>query len=215
MDFEKMVNSKFYTITDWLYKLFLLNAYGFLLNVFGLIIFAFMPAIIAIYLVVNELIHGKDFPLLKTYFKAFKKVYFRSQKLFVVYLITSGILYLNFKVYSENPSPDLFYQVGILVTLFLGVLAIISLIHLLPLFIYFPTVPIHKLILASIKVAIAYPITTILLILAIIPTTILSFLLPPAAAFICISFPAYLQLVIVKPKYALFKKDSEMLSIEI
>jgi uncharacterized membrane protein YesL len=83
-----------------------------------------------------------------------------------------------------------------------------------PLSIYFPKLSVIKLIKYSFVVSLAYPVTTALLVVAIIPTTLLTYFLPQTAAFVLIAVPAYFQLVIVKPVYSRLLNDSKMLTID-
>ena len=92
------------TFTNKLYAFFNVASYivfanmlMFFVSIFGLVIFTFMPALVALYIMINSLYFKSNYPIVKSFFKIFKKEYIRSQRIFMALLIMG--LIIGFDIY--------------------------------------------------------------------------------------------------------------------
>ena len=95
MDFDKFVNSKFYSVFDYIYKLTIINILLVVTNVFTLVIFGLMPSLISAGIIIKDIKEGKDVNIIKSYFVNFKMVYKKSILLNIFFLMILFVFSFN------------------------------------------------------------------------------------------------------------------------
>lgn len=75
-----------------LYKLIVVNTLFIGFNIIGVGVLSFMPALIAMFVIVQTIQKEEEYPLLKSFWNVFKKEYLKSQVVFIILLLIGGIL---------------------------------------------------------------------------------------------------------------------------
>lgn len=169
MKYEKFYNSRFFSFFEFLYKLVLLNAVTVTFCVLGLFMFSFMPALIALIIIIRSVKNGNAFPLLGTYVRCFFKNYIKSFKLSVFYIMLGFVFAFNtYFFYDALLEHQGFINAVLYYTsLFVDLILILAVINACFVYVYFPNLNNRKIIKYSFILLRAIP-TQALLITALI-----------------------------------------------
>jgi len=148
MKFQKLYNSRIYSVFDFFYRLIILNLITVFFGILGLFVFSLMPALVALIIVIRSLKGDKSFPLLSTYVNAFFKNYTNVLKLSLFYLVSGLVLIFNtyffYLAFIENGGivNEIFYYFA----LFIDLIFILSYINACFVYVYFPNLNNFKII---------------------------------------------------------------------
>ncbi|MDF2698704.1 MAG: hypothetical protein K0Q49_260 [Haloplasmataceae bacterium] len=215
MNFESFINGKVYEAFNWIFKMLLINLLWLITTVLGLGIFTFMPATIALFILVKSVINNEEVPIIKTFFKIVKKEYIKSQKIFLVLLIIGSIIYFNFKFYLRINS--LLTSVGIVIIFMILIFYILICTHICIVYIYYPHVKVFRTFKLAFLISMLYAFKTFLIIAVnvIIGFLLLYFkILFAFAPLIFMSLFAYITLSLLNTNYSKLVKDNEILTVK-
>ena len=213
--FERYTNSKLYVFFDILYTIILVNMLWLAVSMSGLIIFTFMPATVAVYLIMLNINQEGELKPFKAFFRIFKKEYIKSQKVFLLMALIGFVVITNTVFYYTNlETLTLIHGIGLFTMALILIAYTSACIHVIPVYIYFPELGVVKTVKNAFFLGFAYPFRTFLAlvssVLVILITTIIQTLLP----FFLISIIALITLFIIKNKYDILRKDSETLRLK-
>lgn len=218
MDFDKFVNSKIYSIFDYIYKLSILNMLIVITNIVTLVIFGLFPSLVSASIVIKDIKEGKDVKVLKSYFANFKFVYKKSMFLNFFYLIAIFIfsfnIYYFYMLLGTNNNFIIYF--AMFMFLFLDVLFILALLHSIHVFIFFPYLDGNKIIKYSLLFVVSYVLKNILLIMLLISFIILGMLFIYMVPVIIITLFMYVFLLLFYFEYKSYitKENNVILNCE-
>lgn len=213
--FERYVNSKLYSFFDKLYIIVLINLLWLFFSLIGLVVFAFMPATVAVYLIALNIRKDIEIKPFRTFINIFKKEYIKSQKVFLMVLILGVIVYTNTIFYVNNLEIWTgIHLVGLIVMGLIMIAYVSMLIHLIPVYIYFPELKPYQIIKNAFLLGFAYPLRTFLALVLMLIIVFITTVIQPLLPFFLIAVIALVSLRIVKDKYVMLRKDKPTLNIE-
>ncbi|WP_217586545.1 YesL family protein [Lentibacillus saliphilus] len=107
--------------SDWFMRIVKLNVTWLLFSVVGLLVFSVFPATYAAFVVTNRWVEGDaDIPIWKTFVKAFKTGYWRSQVLGTIISIGFLIIYVDIQFFKSLEAALLGQGVQILLLILLA-----------------------------------------------------------------------------------------------
>lgn len=218
MDFNKIINSKTYNVLDLLFKLLIVNVLWVVMSTIGLGVLTIMPASIATYVIINSLIFDRHFPIFKSFFIIFKKEYWRAQKLFIALLFIGFIVYMDIDFFYQLvvDQPSAFSSALALLSLFFGFLYLLILIHIGPVYIYFPKLSTGQMIKLSLLMGFRHIFLSIFILLLLALSIVVVRYLPILGSMVVLfSFAlfVYLSLRYLRPKYESLIHGSEPLMV--
>ena len=148
MRFEKFFNSKVFIAFEYLYVIIISNLLFVLSFVLGLGIFSFMPALISLVIMLKTHDSTTEFPLLSVYVKSFMKNYWKSMKVFLLFLIGIVVFTFNtvFFYFSLEESDTFFFAISFYMMLILDVVLLFAMINAAFVYVYFPNLSVKKII---------------------------------------------------------------------
>ncbi|MGI6781329.1 MAG: DUF624 domain-containing protein [Acholeplasmataceae bacterium] len=220
MFFEKFLNSKFYAVIEMIVKIVWLNIITLITSVLGLFLFTFGPALLSGVYVAKLIINKYEGPILKVYFKAFKRFYKKGTLIFLIY---SGLLILfSFNVYffleKMNQNFLWFDLIAFLITILLLMLTIPGLIHSLLIFSCFEKNSIKSLIIDGFKLSMAFILNGILFSIVLTAIIVLALVVPLTiflVSFVTLVFAV--EVIMFRPydKIEFFDKKSTKIADEL
>ena len=137
--FEKYTSSKFFTFFELLYYLIILNILWLFTSFLGFIILTIFPASIAVYLFILHRKEVRDFKFFRTFFTIIKREYIKSQKVFIILFFIGLVLISNLMFYYNNLEVlTTLHFIGLMMTLLMGLAYLLTWIHIIPVYIFFP-----------------------------------------------------------------------------
>lgn len=92
------INTKFYRLMEWIWRLAYLNLLWLGFSLLGLVIFGLFPATTALYTVLRKWLKGEpDVQIFKTFFDAYKNDFIKANGLGYILLGVGYILWFNFR----------------------------------------------------------------------------------------------------------------------
>lgn len=148
MRFEKFFNSKVFIAFEYLYVIIISNLLFVLSFVLGLGIFSFMPALISLVIMLKTHDSTTEFPLLSVYVKSFMKNYWKSMKVFLLFLIGIVVFTFNtlFFYFALEESDTFFFAISFYMMLILDVVLLFAMINAAFVYVYFPNLSVKKII---------------------------------------------------------------------
>ncbi len=218
MNFERIVNSKFYNFLSTLYNYVIINMIWFFLSFIGLGIFTIFPAMLCVYILINTYLNEQDFPIFKTFFKVFGKIYWKAQKVFIVFFMIGIILYFNVRIYYFQVVNQITFinSIGFWITCIIILIYFLALIQVFYIFLYFPEYKTFKTIKFAFLMAIGYLFSSLLILILTIAAFFVIFLYPilfPLIFIILISALTYVSLILIKPKYQKILPNKKALDV--
>jgi len=203
MNFDKFVNSRIFSFFELVYRLIILNLVTVLTIILGLGIFTFMPALVALVIVVRSLKHDTDFPILRAFIISFKANYWRVFKLSWFYLLIGVILIFN--TYFFYSSVIEYQQVLNLIifymTLILDGIFILAFINACFVRVYFPNLNNKKVFKYSFVLLRAITFQAIIIFIMIISAVFIFFVIPYVFIFIMFSSYTYFINLMIRNSY--------------
>lgn len=152
---------------DYFTKLVTINFIWFFTSFLGFQIFTLFPASVAGYVLVKSLQSRIEFPLFRSFIAVFKKEYVKSQKVMLLVLLMGLLiaydLYYFFIRYRNEP--NLFYLFGLSLFSLASLLFLMALIHLFPVYIYFPHYTAIRVLTKAFRMAVTHPFSSFYLLL--------------------------------------------------
>lgn len=94
-----------FAMTEWITKLAYLNLLWLGFSLLGLGIFGFFPATVSMFTVVRKWMIGEtDIPIFQTFWRTYKKEFFKSNGMGLIVLIVSGLIVLDLVFMNNNGS---------------------------------------------------------------------------------------------------------------
>ena len=209
MNYEKKVNSKLHIFFDWLYKLLIMNVLTFF---FSILIVTFLPAITAMNATIKY--DMNDTRIFRCYFSNFKRYFWKSFKIELLFLVVGLIVFYAFYFYSygifnqeDTPYYNVFkiiFQVGVAVILLLGIIIVLMCLHLPLLIITFESLTVMETIKTAFYIVFRYFLTTLIL-LAMFILKIIGTIAAPIWLLVGISLPTLLGIKLTYPVYYKFE----------
>ncbi|WP_026559764.1 YesL family protein [Bacillus sp. J37] len=170
----KVLNiTKFYLLLEWVMWLAYINLLWIGSALIGLIVFGIFPATVAMFTVIRHLLlkdtTGKQ--ILKTFALTYKREFFKSNVIGLIFTAIGYLLYLDF-LYIQNMTGTTYYmfQIGLI---FISIIYFISLLYIVPVYVHYD-LKFHQYFRHALLIGILSPITTMLIVIGL---TILYFLL--------------------------------------
>lgn len=203
MNYEKKINSKIYIFFDWLYKLLVMNLFTI---IFCCLIVTFLPAITAMNATIKYDINETG--IIRNYFSNFKRYFFKSFKIELLFLILIAIVGYGFYFYSaSNIDSHVFiiiFQIGIAVMMLCGLIILLIALHLPLLIITFENLTVMETIKIAFYIVFRYFITTLIL-LAMFIVKIVGTIAAPIWFLVGLSLPTLLGIKLTYPVYYKFE----------
>lgn len=206
---DNFTNTKIYSFFESVYRLIVLNLLTVLTAVLGLGIFSFMPALVALIILVRSLSHDTDFPLITTYWKALKKNYFRVLKLsffyFIIgllFLFNTYFFYLALLEWKGVLNEIIFYG-----TLIMDGILAVAFVNACFIYVYFPNLNNRKIIRYSFVLLRAIPMRAVIIFFMVLAAVYGLYIIPLAMVFLLFSFFAYLMNLMIRNVYSRLVAD--------
>lgn len=203
MKFEKLYNSKFYAFFETLYRLIVLNFIFLIFVALGLVVFSFIPAAVALIVVLRSMNHESEFPLVKTFYRGFIANFKKTLGLSGFFLLLGAVLsfntyffYLGFLEYQALVNELIFNF-----SLILDGIFIISLINACFIRVYFPNLNNRKTIKYSFVLLRAAPLQFILVFAMTILSVYVIYTVPIISLAFWMSLCFYVINRLLKNKY--------------
>ena len=219
MESNQMFNSKYYHTLDTLTKVAVINILWFITSLVGIGVFTFMPATVAVFVLMKEMVDKNDTPVFKPFYRIFGKEYLKSQGVFLVLLLIALILANNFITYYNQAleAQRMIFSIAFYATSFLILLYIMTLLHVFLIYIYFPHYKVFRILKFAFIVSFLFPFRTILLILFNMGFLLIFVFIPQTSILfplVFIGLSAYISLRVLGPKYDLIAKNSNPLRVD-
>jgi|SRR5690554_4596167 len=214
---NKTFNDKLYFVLNILFYLVITNLVMFFLSLIGLVVLTFMPALIALVIIVNSVYFKQEFPVLKTFAKIFIKEYVRSQKLFLVLAIIGLIIGFDIHFFYLRINDNFINLVFLWLFIFIAILFILMLTHVLHVYIYFPNFNTFEIIKMSLLLSITNLINSILIIAITIGLLYLFVRIPFISGFIPIIYFSgieYIKAFLINNKILKLTNENRPLLVE-
>lgn len=125
-----------YATLDWITKLAYLNILWMFFTVLGLIVFGLFPATAATFAVVRRWVIGEtDIPVFKTFWKVYKKEFFKSNLLGYILLVIGLILYIDIRIF--NTSSNSFVNLLAIPAVGMMIILILTSLYVFPTFVHY------------------------------------------------------------------------------
>lgn len=194
---------------EFVYKLIVLNLLLILTTVLGLVIFSMMPALIALVIVLKSLKHDRAFPLVSTYFRAFKAIYVKSLKLSIFYTVVGCVFVFNtmFFYLALQESQPFFFQLAFYGMIVVDIVFLLAAVNACFVFVYFPNLSNAKIIKYSFVLLTSISLQGLGIIVLAILSIIILYVFPLILIFIWLSLCFFLINLLIKKTYEKFVAD--------
>ena len=151
----------FYKLCDWIMKLAFINLLWIVFSILGLVVFGFFPATIAMFVVIRKMLMGDfDIPVFKTFLESFKKGFFKSNLLGLIFFILGYFLYVDIHLIKTTG--------GLLNLIYYPVLIIclgfvLTVCYAFPVFVHYD-LKVHQILKSSFFIMLMNPLSTILMV---------------------------------------------------
>jgi|SRR5690554_2071349 len=217
MQTKKTFSDKLYIFFNILTYIVFANLLMFVTSIFGLVFFTLMPALVALYIMINSLYFKSEYPILKTFFLIFRKEYVRSQKLFMILLIVGFLIGFDIYYFYTRIDGHVINLVFMLVFILLAVIFVLILTHVFPVYIYFPKLNVFETLKMAFLLSLTNLAHSLLYIIGFIATFFLLFYIPLLTALIPIGFFSllvYAKSFIMNPNFLRLTKDHRPVLVE-
>ena len=205
MDNEKMVNSRFFAVCEWLWRLVVLN---FLTLVVCCGVITILGAFTACVNSFKDYQEGCNRNVFSTYFQNFKKCFLRSIIHSVIFVIISLVIayaiwtyLLNLEVEDLEENYARFYSIGLTITLFFGLVIVIIHLQFPLLYTYFNFSVIEQYKM-GIYMGLKYILVTLVGLGSVVGSVAMFLYATPLWFFIGVSLPLFLLYIVSKNKYS-------------
>ena len=169
-------SSFIYNVVEWITRFAYLNVLWVLFTLLGGVIVGFFPSTTSMFAIVREWLKGDtDIPLFKTFWKHYRSEFFKSNLLGIFVTLFIGIIALDI-FYIQSNDNDLLTWTYLPLFAFM-LLFIMFLFYLFPSFVHF-NLTLGQVIKNSFFIMLINPITTLLILLCLLPFFYLISFLP-------------------------------------
>ena len=186
---------------DWVARLALLNVLWILFTVLGLGFLGVFPAIAATFTITRMWVSGEtDLPVVRTFWKFYKKDFIKSNILGYILSVLGYILYLDFVFLTVSPSN----AVNILTIPFVLItfIFILTLLYVFPVFVYYD-MKILQVIKSAFFIMFSNPLETLTMLVGTLGIGVILWSFQSIAIFFG---PSVLSIIIMMPAYKAFQK---------
>lgn len=182
----------FYRISEWIMRFAYLNILWIAFTLLGLIVFGFTPATTSLFAIVRKWVQGKtDIPIFKTFWKNYKKEFFKSNLLGIIFFTFGYILFLDFQLVIESTNSVL--QLTYIPLIVLIIVYILTLLYIFPVYAHYDVSIIYVLKNAFL-IMLMRPLTTIIMIVGTGAVYLLIRFIPGLIPFFTVSLWAYIMM---------------------
>lgn len=218
MNFEQYTNSKLYTIFDKLYKLIMLNLIWIATVAIGFGVITLFPATIALSVLLNSINLDQEFSLLRSFFTVFKKEFRKSQKLFLVLMLFGLLIGFDLVYFIDLflSRPSMMNAFIVWLFLFISIFYAMVLIHIGPVYVYFPRLSIKNTIKLAGMFSIRYLFHSLLLLVMHAALILLVFFWPiffPVFPILYFSGTQYVTLKLLGSVYRKYVREGTPLVV--
>lgn len=211
--FEKYINSKFYSVIEYIYRFVTLNLAFIALSILGFGIFSIFPAFITLTYFIKKIIEKKNFNV-GEFIQIFKENYLKSEVMFLIYLLIGLVFSFNtyYFISAVLELNNILNIIGLVLAILLDVFFLMSVIQSILIIIYFPDSKIKEIIKCSFIFTMDYFPKNILLLISILCISIISYiLLNIPFMFVTFSFLAYLIISLFYNNYyeLIYEKEND------
>lgn len=171
----------YYNLCVWITRLAYVNVLWVMFSLLGLIVFGFMPATSAMFAVIRKWIMGEnDIAIFNTFWKAYRKEFFKSNLLGYILLVVGYVLSIEFQILRAQDS--LIYLITSFGVIALFLLYFIILLYFFPILVHF-NLKTTQYIKWPFIIGMIHPILTIFLIVGVLFINYITFITIPALLF--------------------------------
>ena len=195
----KGLHNKLNDVGEWIYRLIFLNFLWIGFTILGLGVLGIFPATNALFSVLRKyLLNKKDVKIASDFYHFYRKDFLKSNVLGYVLSLIAAVIWIDFRYFMSITNFGMFI-VGNLMLVLVAFL-------LLALCVVFPIFSHYEMSLGQyIKNALLYPfthlLTMLLLVISIILFDLIVYQVPGFLPFIGISFPCFIMMKILLPKF--------------
>lgn len=206
-----MVMTAINTFFDWVTRIALLNVLWIVFTILGLVLLGLFPATAATFAISRKWVNGEtDIPVVKTFWKYYKKEFVTSNLLGYILSIVAYILYLDFVFLTVSPSNAVY-----LLTIPFVLIAFIftlTVLYAFPVFVYYD-MKLFQVLKSSFFIMLLHPLQTLTMVIGCLGLIVI---LWTFQAFSIFFGPAVLAIIIMMPAHKAFQKvkDKNILSLE-
>ena len=195
----KGLHNKLNDVGEWIYRLIFLNFLWMGFSILGLGVLGIFPATNALFSVLRKyLLNKKDVKIASDFYHFYRKDFLKSNVLGFILTLIATVIWIDFRYFMSITNFGMFI-VGNLMLVLVAFL-------LLALCVVFPIFSHYEMSLGQyIKNALLYPfthlLTMLLLVISIILFDLIVYQVPGFLPFIGISFPCFIMMKILLPKF--------------
>ena len=183
--------STIYNIAEWAQRLVVANLLWILFSLAGLVVLGIMPSTAALYSIARNWNKDyKNFSLLKTFWREFKKYFVKANLLGIIAFVLGYILFFNINYYRQQT--DIMYYLYYLMLAF-SFLYILILLYLFPLLINYE-LKLRHIIKNALFICVLSPVNTFLMLLSLFVLIVALQFLPALIPFFGMSSFAYINM---------------------
>lgn len=186
---------------EWFVKMAFLNMLWLGFSTLGLFFIGFFPAVVATFTIIRKWLVGEvDIPVLKTFWRTYKKEFFRSNLLGYFLTVVGLILYIDILIF--NASSNSFVNLLSFPLIMISIIYLLTLFYIVPTFVYYE-MKVLQVMKSSFLVMILNPFPTIIMIVGTIGIAFLSFKFQALIPILSVSL---LSMAIMMPSIQAFEK---------
>jgi len=189
------------TFLNWVTRLALLNVLALAFTIISLGVLGLFPALSASFAITRKWVSGEtDIPVVRSFWKYFKRDFWKSNLLGYMIAAVSYILYLDFvflTVYPGDVTSLLTIPFIIISTIF-----ILTVLYIFPVFVHFQMTP-FQVIKSAFFIMLSNPFPTLMMAVGVLGIAVIIYLLQGLVIFFGISV---LSVAIMMPAYRAFQK---------
>jgi len=171
----------YYKFSVWITRFAYLNLLWILFTLLGFIVFGFMPATAAMFAVVRKWNMGEDdIPIFKTFWKAYREDFLKTNGLGLILFFIGYILIMEFKILRLQES--VIYFIVSFSVLAILILYAIVLTYFFPIYVHF-NLKISDYLKWPFIIGIVHPILTLFLVVGTVLFAYITFITIPAILF--------------------------------
>lgn len=193
-----------HTFFDWVAKIALLNILWIIFTLLGLGVFGFFPALSASFAIARKWVSGyTDVKVIRSFWKYYKRDFWKSIGLGYILAIVAYILYLDFLFITVYPGD---YVVLLTIPfIFISVLFTLTSLYVFPVFVHYQ-MKISQVLKSAFFIMILNPLPTFVMVLGLAGVLTILYFFQGLFIFFGISV---ISVVVMMPAYRAFKKAEE------
>ncbi|MBM7570082.1 YesL family protein [Aquibacillus albus] len=183
----------FYRVCVWIMNFVYLNILWMAFTLLGLVFFGFAPATVSLFAVVRKWIQGyTDVPIFKSFWRNYKKEFFKSNVIGLILSVFGYILYVDFQLVLHSANSTI-QQITYLPLLLLILTYTLTLLYVFPVYVHYE-VNILQVLKNAFIIMIMRPLNTIMLIAGTAVVYYVLRFVPGLIPFLSMSLWAYVMM---------------------